>query len=70
LISKFLKDEKSYASYLLKKLGIQRVDILEEIAHKEPDEDVEMNYNENKFTMNGGDNSDNENENNIDKNDS
>ena len=34
-----LKDEKSYASYLLKKLGIQRVDILEEIAHKEPDED-------------------------------
>jgi ATP-dependent Clp protease ATP-binding subunit ClpA len=34
-----LKDEKSYATYLLKKLGIQRVDILEEIAHKEPDED-------------------------------
>lgn len=34
-----LKDEKSYASYLLKKLGIQRVDILEEIAHKEPDEE-------------------------------
>ena len=34
-----LKDEKSYASYLLKKLGIQRVDILEEIAHKESDED-------------------------------
>ncbi len=34
-----LKDEKSYASYLLKKLGIQRVDILEEIAHKETDED-------------------------------
>lgn len=34
-----LRDEKSYASYLLKKLGIQRVDILEEIAHKENDED-------------------------------
>ncbi|MDD3055837.1 MAG: ATP-dependent Clp protease ATP-binding subunit ClpA [Aliarcobacter sp.] len=34
-----LKDEKSYATYLLKKLGIQRVDILEEIAHKELDED-------------------------------
>lgn len=34
-----LKDEKSYASYLLKKLGIQRVDILEEISHKEEDED-------------------------------
>ncbi|MGA1932501.1 ATP-dependent Clp protease ATP-binding subunit ClpA [Arcobacter sp. YIC-464] len=36
-----LKDEKSYASYLIKKSGIQRVDILEEISHKEPDEDVE-----------------------------
>ena len=34
-----LRDDKSYASYLLKKLGIQRVDILEEIAHKEADED-------------------------------
>ena len=34
-----LKDEKSYVTYLLKKLGIQRVDILEEIAHKDPDED-------------------------------
>ena len=32
-----LKDEKSYASYLLKKLGIQRVDILEEISHKDLD---------------------------------
>jgi ATP-dependent Clp protease ATP-binding subunit ClpA len=37
-----LKDERSYASYLLKKLGIQRVDILEEIAHKEPDEDSSL----------------------------
>lgn len=37
-----LKDEKSYASYLLKKLGIQRVDILEEIAHKESDEDTTL----------------------------
>ncbi len=35
-----LKDEKSYASYLLKKLGIQRVDILEEIAHKEPEDET------------------------------
>jgi ATP-dependent Clp protease ATP-binding subunit ClpA len=34
-----LKDDKSYATYLLKKLGIQRVDILEEISHKETDED-------------------------------
>jgi len=36
-----LKDEKSYATYLLKKLGIQRVDILEEISHKDSeDEDI------------------------------
>jgi ATP-dependent Clp protease ATP-binding subunit ClpA len=34
-----LKDEKSYATYLLKKLGIQRVDILEEISHKDLDEE-------------------------------
>lgn len=34
-----LRDEKSYATYLLKKLGIQKVDILEEISHKEEDED-------------------------------
>ena len=32
-----LKDEKSYASYLLKKIGIKRVDILEEISHKDDD---------------------------------
>lgn len=43
-----LKDEKSYASYLLKKLGIQRVDILEEIAHKEPDEENSENDVDNK----------------------
>ncbi|UTJ05944.1 ATP-dependent Clp protease ATP-binding subunit ClpA [Arcobacter roscoffensis] len=36
-----LKDEKSYSSYLLKKSGIQKVDILEEISHKELDEDME-----------------------------
>jgi ATP-dependent Clp protease ATP-binding subunit ClpA len=34
-----LKEEKSYATYLLKKLGIQRVDILEEISHKDLDEE-------------------------------
>jgi len=34
-----LKDEKTYASYLLKKLGIQKVDILEEISHKDSDEE-------------------------------
>ena len=33
-----LKDEKSYSTYLLKKYGIQRVDILEEISHKDEDE--------------------------------
>jgi ATP-dependent Clp protease ATP-binding subunit ClpA len=32
-----LKDEKSYAAYMLNKLGIQRVDILEEISHKDND---------------------------------
>ncbi|MGP2657112.1 ATP-dependent Clp protease ATP-binding subunit ClpA [Malaciobacter sp. WC5094] len=36
-----LRDEKSYASYLLKKLGIQKVDILEEISHKDLDEEGE-----------------------------
>ncbi|CAM3574839.1 ATP-dependent Clp protease ATP-binding subunit ClpA [Arcobacter aquimarinus] len=41
-----LKDEKSYATYLLRKLGIQRVDILEEISHKQNDED-EINENSN-----------------------
>jgi ATP-dependent Clp protease ATP-binding subunit ClpA len=38
-----LKDEKSYAAYLLKKLGIQRVDILEEISHKDLDSEEEQN---------------------------
>lgn len=50
-----LKDEKSYASYLLKKLGIQRVDILEEISHKDNDEDENSqssNENENKVLEN------------------
>ncbi len=36
-----IKDEKSYSSYLLKKAGIQKVDILEEISHKEVDEDMD-----------------------------
>lgn len=30
-----LKNEKSYATYLLKSAGVERVDILEEISHKE-----------------------------------
>jgi len=34
-----LKDEKSYATFLLKSAGVERVDILEEISHKEDDED-------------------------------
>ncbi|MGM0518866.1 MAG: ATP-dependent Clp protease ATP-binding subunit ClpA [Campylobacterota bacterium] len=41
MFAALLKDEKSYASYLLKKLGIQRVDILEEISHKEINEEEE-----------------------------
>ena len=50
-----LKDEKSYATYLLKKLGIQRVDILEEIAHKDSDDEESSensNDNENKVLDN------------------
>jgi ATP-dependent Clp protease ATP-binding subunit ClpA len=42
-----LKDEKSYATYLLKKLGIQRVDILEEISHKEVEEENSSNDEDN-----------------------
>ena len=38
-----LKDEKSYASFLLRKLGIQRVDILEEISHKDLDDEDNQN---------------------------
>ncbi len=37
-----LKNEKSYAMYLLKMQGIERVDILEEISHKEEDETDEI----------------------------
>ena len=33
-----LKDEKSYATFLLRSAGVERVDILEEISHKEDDE--------------------------------
>lgn len=33
-----LKNEKSYATYVLKKQGVERIDILEEISHKEFDE--------------------------------
>ncbi|QKF78446.1 ATP-dependent Clp protease ATP-binding subunit ClpA [Arcobacter defluvii] len=40
-----LKDENSYATYLLKKLGIQRVDILEEISHKDNDDEEESSEN-------------------------
>lgn len=34
-----LKDEKSYATYLLRKAGVEKIDILEEISHKEYDEE-------------------------------
>ena len=43
-----LKDEKSYALYLLKTLGIQRIDILEEISHKEDERVEEVEDNSNK----------------------
>lgn len=33
-----LKDEKSYAAYLINSLGIEKIDILEEISHKDIDE--------------------------------
>jgi ATP-dependent Clp protease ATP-binding subunit ClpA len=33
-----LKDEKNYSSYLLHEMGLQRVDILEEISHGDSDE--------------------------------
>ena len=36
-----LKDEKSYATYLLRKAGVEKVDILEEISHKEDREDYD-----------------------------
>lgn len=45
-----LKDEKSYATYMLKKLGIQRVDILEEISHKDEEEIKINNKEDNKIT--------------------
>ena len=34
-----LKDEKSYATYLLRKAGVEKVDILEEISHKDEADD-------------------------------
>lgn len=36
-----LKDEKSYATFLLKSAGVERVDILEEISHKEGDDEFD-----------------------------
>jgi ATP-dependent Clp protease ATP-binding subunit ClpA len=36
-----LKDEKSYATYVLKSAGVERVDILEEISHKEDSDDFD-----------------------------
>ena len=36
-----LKNEKSYATYVLRNQGIERIDILEEIAHREIDVDVQ-----------------------------
>lgn len=36
-----LKDEKSYATFILKSAGVERVDILEEISHKDSDSEEE-----------------------------
>ncbi len=38
-----LKDEKSYAAYLINSLGIEKIDILEEISHKDIDTNSENN---------------------------
>ncbi|KLE09850.1 ATP-dependent Clp protease ATP-binding protein [Aliarcobacter butzleri L355] len=46
-----LKDEKSYSTYLLKKYGIQRVDILEEISHKDEDEQKNDENSENEKVL-------------------
>jgi len=39
-----LKDEKNYSSYLLHELGLQKVDILEEISHGNNDEEDEEEF--------------------------
>lgn len=41
-----LKDDKSYATYLLKNAGVERVDILEEFSHKEEQEEDENQSND------------------------
>ncbi|WP_321312011.1 ATP-dependent Clp protease ATP-binding subunit ClpA [Halarcobacter sp.] len=38
-----LKDEKSYATFVLKSAGVERVDILEEISHNEDSEEFDEN---------------------------
>lgn len=45
MFAAILKDEKSYATYLLKNLGIQRVDVLEEISHKAPEDELGLQPN-------------------------
>ena len=37
-----LKDDKNYSAFLLKEMGLQKVDILEEISHGSDDEDEEF----------------------------
>ena len=44
-----LKNEKSYATYSLKSQGIERVDILEEISHKEIEVEDEVDFQEPKL---------------------
>ena len=42
-----LKNDKNYSAYLLKELGLQKVDILEEISHGGNDEDEDDFYEDN-----------------------
>ncbi|RXK05276.1 ATP-dependent Clp protease ATP-binding subunit ClpA [Halarcobacter bivalviorum] len=41
-----LKNEKSYATYLLKSAGVERVDILEEISHRENEQEEQIKNDE------------------------
>jgi len=47
-----LKNKESYATYLLKSYGIERVDILEEFSHQDTDEEDETEQNNAALTAN------------------
>lgn len=50
MLAAILKDKKAYATYALSKQGIERIDILEEISHKE----VDSEFGEDDTTQNEG----------------